>query len=852
MLVVSNLARDFQYAFRTMRNSPGFTAVAVLSLALGIGANTAIFSLIDAVLLRALPVADPNSIVLLSDPTVSGMSVGIQTGDRGLYTYPEYVHLRDHNQVLASLAASQGQIMRENVAIGASGSALEPAVLKMISANLLPMLGVQPAIGRFFTEEEDRVAGGGPVAVISYDYWKRRFGLSPGALGQKINVHRASLTVVGVAPQGFRGEAIGESPDIWIPLTMQHEVVPGREWLVQKAGAAEKYMWLRLIGRMKPGVDQKQAKAALNVEFRHLLEAEAAGNMAPEVRRNIADSRIEIYPGARGASSLRSRFSEPLFVLMAVVGLVLLIACANVANLLLARSAARRREIAIRLALGAGRGRLLRQLLAESVLLSFAGGLLGVLFAVWSARALLIMASRSDSAIPLDIAPDVRLLAFAFAVSLFTALLFGVIPALRAIRVDVNPALKDNARGVIADSAQGRGGRFSLGKSLVALQVAISLLLLIGAGLFARTLSNLASVKLGYDPERLLMISMDVTTSGYKKQAAGRVYEQIIERIRALPGVRGASVSQNGLFFGGDSGDRITVEGYNSSNERDLSARFDQVGPGYFKAVGIPVILGREFEDRDGGNAPHVCLINETMAKFYFGGANPIGKHVRDEFPDTRVTFEIIGVVKDAKYGNVREKTPRRFYIPFFNPIDGDISSGVLMVRTNADPGAVMNSIRHEIAAVDSTLSIDQSRTAIELVNRSLTEDRLIAQLSTFFGVLALMLACIGLYGVMSYAIARRTSEIGIRVALGASRSAITAMVLRESLLMVAVGMLVGIPAAIGLSRLVESRLYGLKTTDPVTVAGATMILVVVAATAALVPALRASRVDPIRALRYE
>ena len=834
-----------------MAKNPGFTAVAVLSLALGIGANTAIFTLIDAVLLRTLPVKDPHSIVLLSEPGSAGVSIGIQTGDRSLYTYPEYLYLRDHTNVLESVAAAQSSPSRENVTIGQSGGAKELATLKLVSSSYFPLLGLQPAMGRFFTPQEDAQPGAGPVAVISHDYWKRRFGLAPTVLGEKINVYRASLTVIGVGPAGFQGESVGDSPDVYIPVTMQREVNPGRDWLVQKPGAVEKAMWLRLLARLKPGMSHEQAKTALTVQFRQFLESEAGGNLNDDARRTIADTRIEVYAGARGASRLRTQFSEPLLVLMGVVALVLLIACANVANLLLARATARQREIAIRLALGAGRGRLIGQLITESMLLSVAGGVVGIAFALWAARLLLVMASRTDAGIPLDIGPDWRLLSFGFGVSVLTGLLFGALPALRATRVDVNPALKDNARGVVSSTVQGRFGRFSVGKALVALQVAVSLLLLIGAGLFARSMANLANVKLGYEPEHLLMLSMDATVAGYKDQTAARLFERILEKVRAIPGVRSASVSQNGLFLGGDSGDRIWVEGYNSSNPRDLSARFDQVGPGYFKTAGIPVVLGHEFEDRDSGNAPRVCLINETMAKFYFGESNPIGKHVRDEFPDTRITFEIIGVVKDAKYGSVREKTPRRFYMPFFHPL-GEIGSGVIMVRTNADPGSALNSIRREIAAIDSSLSIDEARTVSDQVSRSLVQDRLIARLSSFFGLLAMLLACIGLYGVMAYAIARRTAEIGIRVALGASRGTVIRMVLRESMLMVAIGVVVGIPTALAVSRLVASRLYGLKNSDPATMVGATLVLAAVAVAAALIPALRASRVDPIRALRYE
>jgi predicted permease len=848
---MTGFSADVRYALRILRKSPGFTSVAILSLALGIGANTAVFSLIDAVMLRLLPVADPQQLVLLSEPGSGGLNVGISTGDRNLYSYPEYIQLRDGNQVFSGLLAVQSTGGRSSITIGGSAGK-EPASVKLASGNFFSTLGVQPAIGRFFGPEEDRTPGAAPVAVISYSFWKRRFGLSAEVLGQTVTIHRTAFTVIGAGPQGFFGDAVGEAPDLWIPLTMQQQALPGRDFLVQPPGSVEKVMWLRLAGRLKPGIPPAQAKASINVVFQHALANDNGPNPTEEMKRNAAETRIQTYSGARGVSGLRSQFSEPLLVLMSFVGLVLLIACANLANLLLARSTAREREIGIRLALGAKRGRLVRQLVCESILLAFLGGVLGVLLAYWAARGLLVMASGGDTPIPLDTAPDLRLLAFAFGVSLLTGLLFGIVPALRITRVDLNPVLKDNSRGVTASGTSGRRWRFSLGKSLVAFQVGISVVLLIGAGLFVRSLANLSSVKLGYDPERLLMVRLDPRAAGYKSAAAGQLYERILERIASVPGVRAASVSQNGLFSGREGGDRISVEGYTSSNNRDLNARFDQVGPGYFETVGIPLLLGREFTRQDGGTAPRVCLINETMAKFYFGDRNAIGKHVTDEFPDTRATFEIVGVVKDAKYLNVREETPRRFYLPFFRPLDGEIESGNLMIRTNAEPSSVLSGVRREIAGMDSTLGVDTANTVSQQIDRSLTQDRLIARLSIFFGGLALLLACIGLYGVMSYAIARRTSEIGIRMALGAQRGDVLRMILSESMVMVIAGVLVGVPSAIALSRLVASRLFGLKAADPTTLSAAVLVLSAVAVIAALIPALRASRVDPLRAVRYE
>ena len=843
------LLTDLRYAARLMRQNWGLTVIAVLSLALGIGANTAIFSLVNAVLLRSLPVKNPEQLVLLTDPASSGTSIGIQTGVRTLLAYPEFERIRDRNKSLAGIFAAESETDQIDIEVGgASQSAAKEQVrTKMVSGGYFNVLGVQPILGRVFSRDEDRAFDARPYAVISYDFWKRRFALDPAVLGTSLKVYRTAFTIIGVAPQGFFGETVGASPDIWFPLTMQHEVFPGRDFLRHKPGAVEKIMWLQVMGRIRPGVSEKQAQAELNGLFQQILAEDAVGT--PASQHDIRNQRIEIRRGAAGASSLRSKFSEPLLVLFVVVGLVLLIACANVANLLLARATARQKEIGIRLALGAGRWRLVRQLITESVLLGLLGGALGVLFAWWADALLLVMVSTDTATIPLDVSPDARLLLFTAGVSLVTGVLFGLAPALRATKVDLNPVLKESARGLASTGGRVRG--LPLGKLLVSAQVALSIVLLIGAGLFVRSLSNLSSVKLGYDPDRLLLIFLDPTPSGYKGPAVANLYEELLRRIRALPGVRAASLSQNGLFSGSESGDMISVEGYTSKDRRNLNARFDQIAPRYFETVGIPLVAGRDFGPQDSGNAPHVCIINETMAKFYFHDQNPIGRHITDEFPDTRTQFEIVGVVKDAKYNNVREKTPRRFYIPFFNGM-GDPNFARLEVRTFADPAAVATMVRKEVQNVDSTLTLGEVHTMGELVNNSLVQDRLIGRLSSFFGVLALLLASIGLYGVMSFAITRRTSEIGLRVALGAGQRAVVWMVLRESLVMVVVGVAIGVPAALAMSRIVESRLYGLAVADPAVIAISAAVLLSVAGVAAIVPAIRAAHVDPVVALRYE
>ncbi len=840
-----NVMQDVRYAFRMFGQNPGFMLVAVLSLALGIGANTAIFSLIDAVMLKMLPVKNPQQLVMLSDPSSSGVSTGTQSGNRSLYSYGEFVGLRSRNQIFSGMFAAQSNHDRQNVNI--AGGAPEEVSTELVSGDYFSTLGVNALMGRTFTVSDEKAPGSDPYAVISYDFWKKRFGQDSRVLGKTIQIHKTFFTIIGVAPPGFFGDTVGEGADVWLPMMMEPQVNPGRDWLHDDPSHVERVMWLQVAGRLKPGVTQKRAEASLNVVFQQILRDGAGSSPSAERLRSFSQEKIQAHPGDKGASSLREQFSEPLMVLMTVVGLVLLIACANVANLLLARATARQKEIGIRLALGARKSRLVRQLLTESVMLALLGGALGVAFAYWGSRLLLQVVSQGPQPIPLDVHPDARILAFTAAVSILTGLLFGLAPALRATGVDVNSTLKESSRGVI-----GGRGRLGLGKALVISQVAISLLLLIGAGLFVRTLRNLETVDLGYPRDHLLIVGVDPTSAGYKGVQLGPVYHRILERFQTIPGVRAVTLSQNGLFSGSEGGDRIAVEGYKPVKEGDGHARFDQVGPDYFLTIGIPMLLGRGIEPRDTENSPYVCVINETMAKFFFGHSSPIGKHVTDLFPDTRITFEIVGVSKDDRDHGLRGEIQRRFYTPFFHALGGIPPDANFELRTFADPKSVIAAARKQVQQVDPSLPVNSVTTLDENLSRNLTQERLIAQLSAFFGLLALLLAAVGLYGVLSYAIARRTNEIGIRMALGASRAQVAGMILRETLTLVVIGTVIGVPVAIGASRLVTSRLYGLKGADPVTLIVAVLVLAIVAAAAAYVPARRASKVDPLVALRYE
>jgi predicted permease len=689
--------------------------------------------------------------------------------------------------------------------------------------------------------------GSDPYVVISYPYWKKRFGRDPYVLGKTVQIRKTFFTVIGVMPPEFFGETVGDAPDAWLPMMMEPFVKLGRDWLHDDPSKSERVMWLLVAGRLKPDVGEKQAESSLNVLFQQIVHETAGSNLPPDRLRDLADQKIKVQPGSKGASPLRDEFNQPLLVLMAVVALVLLIACANLANLLLARSTVRQREIGIRLAIGASRGRLIRQLLTESTVLALAGGGIGVLFAFWATNLMLRLVSGGVSSVALDAHPDLRMLAFTAGVSLLAGLLFGLAPALHATRVDVSSTLKKTSRGVI-----GSGARISIGKALVISQVAISLLLLIGAGLFLRTLQNLQQVDLGYLREKLLLVRIDVLAAGYQGAQRSAVFRTLLDRFRALPGVRGVALSENGLFSGTESGDQISVEGYKPKKRGDASARFDQIGPGYFSTLGIPILVGREIGRQDSEGRAYVCVINQTMARFFFGDRNPVGKHITDEFPDTRTTFEIVGITKDDRDHRLRGEIPRRFYIPFFQGLGGIPPAANFEIRTFADPNSIIKSIRREVEQVDRTLPILSAMPLDELLDRTMTQERLLAKLSAFFGGLALLLASVGLYGVLSYSIARRTNEIGIRMALGAQQSTVLVMVLRETLVMLLVGITVGVALSFSLTRLVSSQLYGLKATDPITIMVAGVVLAAVAMLAGYLPARRASRVDPLDALRYE
>ena len=814
------IVQDIRFALRHLLKNPAFTCVAVLSLALGIGANTAIFSLVDAVMVKMLPVRHPEQLVALDSFT--------QRAQQRNFSYPLFKYLRDRKSSFSGVLAASDGTSRMAMKMPSS-EATEQVEVQMVSGEYFQVLGVDAFVGRLLTADDEQAAGANPVAVLSYNLWQRRFGGEFSVIGQTITVKEQPLTVIGVAPAKFFGEAVGRAPDVWTPLTMQPSLQKGQSSL-----ESSNISWLRIMGRLKAGVNENQANAEVNnVVWQLKNESNDLGKSA----LNIA--KIDVLSGAQGLAEFRTRFAKPLRILMAVVALVLLIACANVANLLLARAAARQKEVAVRHAIGAGRFRLIRQFLTESLILATFGGVLGLLFAWWGSRALLILVSGDSSPIPIDVTPNVRILSFTFAVSVLTALLFGLAPAWIITRPNVGSALK------VTTPARPRLG---LSRLLVVSQVTFSLLLLIGAGLFLKTLHNLRTINLGFEADQLIQARISPRSSGYKPEQYPELNKRLIERLTSTPGIRSASVAGSGFRSGSSRTCCIAVEGYTPGKDEDRQIQVLEVAPGYFSTIGLPLLMGRDFTPSEVENKPGVfpklAIINETMAHRYYGQANAVGR--RFGWGDQKVVYdtEIVGVARDANYGNLREKTKSLIYYP---------SEGgtLLVVRAGLDSSTLVSTIRNEIKTVDKTLEPFIS-TVPQLRDEALVQERMLAKLSSFFGLLALLLAGIGLYGVMSYDVVRRTREIGVRMAVGARGLDVLGMILREALWLVIAGVLLGLLVALMTMKVIASLLFGLEPTDPLTLIMATVVMLAIAAFAGWLPAWRAARIDPVFALRHE
>ncbi|HKC88320.1 MAG TPA: ABC transporter permease, partial [Blastocatellia bacterium] len=690
---MNSLLQDLRYGARMSLKRPGFTLIAIVTLALGIGANTAIFSVLNAVLLRTLPVRNPQQLVVLSDPDSHGMSAGLFQGERFSFAYHEFEELRDHNQVFSGVFAVSGWPSTQRVALDAASQSAEaePARISMVSGAYFTVLGVAAIRGRMFTNEVDEEKAETPVAVISYDFWKNRCALDPDIIGRKLRLRRVAVEIVGVAPAGFFGETVGWSPDIWVPLTLQPRVSPmWEDFLARSKDMKHKVLWLQVMARLKPGVTLALAQAGVNLTFQRMLRVEADEQIAAAERKDYLNQSIRLRDGSRGASVLQAAFGKPLLILMGVVGLVLLIACANVANLLLARAATRQREFAVRVALGAGRMRLIRQLLTESVLLALAGGGAGWLLALWAEALLLRLVSQDSTPVPLELPPDASVLGFTLGVSTLTGILFGLAPAFRAVRVNLIAVLKGAATGTSQGDNQGR--RVTAGRLLVVGQVALSLLLLIVAGLFIRSFQKLTRLNSGYDRERLLLVDINPEPGDYPGEARKRLDRRLLERLRAIPGVSSATLSSRGLFDYREVNMNVWLDGDPPPSGQGSSPVFDFVGPHYFTTLGIRLLAGREIGPQDGGHASRVGVINQTMARAYFGDANPLGRRLRAD-RDQPFDIEVVGVVADAKYNHLREQTPSQCYLAYFHA-KSDAPAATFEIRGAANVSAVISTVR--------------------------------------------------------------------------------------------------------------------------------------------------------------
>ncbi len=837
---IESALKDLQYAARTLRQNPGFSAVAILTLGLGIGANAAIFSLINAVMLRILPVQHPEQLVLLTDPAESGVDVDTtQHGVRSILSYPEFQELSANNRVFSDLLAAQSDNSDLDVFSGDSSQPVK-AQGQLVSGNFFRTLGIKPVVGRVFTSEEDKIPGANPVTVISYSYWQRVFAGNPNVVGSSVRVGHGVFQIIGIAPPGFSGILVGSETDLWFPITMQQEVLPGRNYLTPRDT-----LWLQVMGRFAAGISLQKAQAGINAAFEQSLRIWAADLPTARQRREMVNEKIELRSGARGASWIRGEFSDPLLLLMAMVGVVLLVACANIANLMLARASGRQREIGVRLALGAGRGRLIRQLLAESFLLAAFGGLLGIVLSSVAARLLLALVSSGVENLGLDVPRDHHVLIFTAALSLATGLLFGLAPAVRGTRLDIHRTLAANTRGSGGDRGTVRTGRI-----LGIAQVAFSLVLLMSAALFVTSLHNMLIRNLGYDASHLLLITVNPQAAGYKGASAASIYETVRERLAGVPGVRSVTLSNHGLF-GGDSGDHLSIEGSLEKNPDKLVSLWTEVGANYFSTLRIPLLRGREIDASDAARHAPVCVINESFLRRFFPNQDALGMHITDEYPTTRETFEIVGVVADSIEHSPDEQKYARFYANISHPI-GTVEAVTFLLSTSAEPTAATFAARRVLAQFDRNLPILSVETVNQQLDRRLISERLVADLAAFFGALALLVAAIGLYGVMSYSTARRTSEIGIRMALGASGRSVIGMVLTETLGIAIIGAAFGLPCGFAVSKLVSSKLYGVTAGDPWPAAIAFLVLLGSAVIAGLGPARRASRVDPTVSLRYD
>jgi predicted permease len=842
--MIENLIQDARYSLRMLAKSPGFTAVAVLSLALGIGANTAIFTLINALMLKSLPVREPQQLLSFGKAIDGGTVDGV-SGALDIFPYDFYKQIEQQHQPFQDVCGFASFPVTVSVRSGVGGGPASQAISHLVSGNFFSVLGVEPVLGRPILPGDADVPGRNPVAVVSYRYWQQALGADPAVIGRTIAINGTRFSVIGVMPARFYGVELNEdSPDMWLPITMQQEAMV-RPSLLNPHGL----FWLHLIGRREGGIGVEQAQAWVTGHVQQFMVAREGGQVSEKRMGEIRQIHVELVPAEHGLSHLREQYAQPLAILLGVVVMVLLIACANLANFMLAKAASREREISTRLALGASRSRIIRQTFTETLLLSSLGGVLGLLLAFWGTRLLIDFVVAGAKHTALEAAPDPRVLAFTFGVSLLTGILFGIAPALRASRLSVAPALNAAAR-----TAAGSGGRASrlLPKILVTAQVMLSLVLLAGAGLFLRTLKNLQNQDFGFNRRNVLLVQFNAKFAGYKSEQLDGLYERILDRLDALPGIRSAALAGSPPISMGSWDSPIFIQGYTPAPDEDISTLINRVSPRYFETLGIPVLLGRPIESQDIATSTKAVVVNQTMADHFFPRGDALGHQFSIADPAVTGSWQIVGVVRNTKYNSPREKAQRMIYLPLAQLTGDDKFAYRLQLQAVGDPASVTGEVRAALAEVDPNLPILDVKTISEQVDGFMDNERLIAQLSSFFSLLALALACIGLYGVMTYNVVRRTNEIGIRIALGAQSNRVLWMVLKESMLLLGIGVVLGVPATLAATRLVQAQLFGLSPSDPVTLAVAVMIIAMVTLAAAYLPARRAMGVDPIVALRYE
>ncbi|MGA8432047.1 MAG: ABC transporter permease [Candidatus Sulfotelmatobacter sp.] len=834
---MNGLLQDFRYALRQLRKSPGFAAVAVITLALGIGANTAIFQLLDQALLRGLPVKEPDRLVLLRYSGSNTGHLSSRSDGKFYFSYPMYRDLRDRNSVFSGVIATdwtQAGVQWHN----------QPELVgtELVSGNYFDVLGIQPALGRLLVTSDDVAANANAVTVLSFNYWQRRFGGDHSVVNQSILVNGHPFTIIGVAQKGFHSVVMGDTPDLFTPMMMKSQVMPGSDELEDRRSS-----WLNVVARLKPGFTREQAEAAISPLW-YAIRSDELKQMqhgTDNFRENfVAKSHLSLLDGARGFSPLRSDVQTPLIIVMAMVGLVALMACANVGSLLLVRAAGRLREMSVRYALGAKRKRVVQQLVIEGLLLGLAGGTVGIILAPQISAVLIKMTPRSSSMeFPFSSQVDLRILLFNFSLAVGASLLFSLAPAVQFWRPNLAPALQQ--RSVVG------GGPLRFRRIAVGVQVGLSLLLLVGAGLFTRTLHNLKSLNVGFATDHLVTFNIDPSLAGYPSTQNAEVSGRVLRALASLPGVRSvAGTNDSELADDGYAGN-ITLAGYAAKEDEDMDVEKPYVSPGYFSGMGMQLIAGREFSDADRAETQKVAVVNESFARHFFGDApHTLGHYLAEGGGNVKPDIEIVGVVQDAKHHGVRADVKRTVFTPYLQA--KDFGAMTFYIRTRQTPESAEPTIRGAMQALDSKLVLDTFRTMDEQIDDNLTVERVVSLLAESFGVLAALMAAIGLYGVLAYSTAQRTSEIGIRMALGASRASVVRVVLVEVLWLTGFAIAVTLPASLLLGRAVRSELFGISSSDPLTLSLATLLILMVAIASALLPARRAARIDPIVALRYE